>query len=193
MAPTNGGVTVAANGALSGYAWGSGLGWINFSGVSINSSGKFISQANGTIIGTLTFDCTNCNVSTDYRPSNFRTVTTPTPSPSGGGGGGGGISGLIGTTNGTPATNPNEQEAAPAGGEIVGSQSKDTDPVFRADINDNGGVGVLDFNILMIHWGETGAGSVADINLDGSVDVFDFNILMVDWGKVYNAQLKTYE
>ncbi len=88
MSPTNGGVTVAANGALSGYAWGSSLGWINFSGASINSSGKFVGQATGSIIGTLTFDCTNCSVITDYRPSSFRTVTTPTPSSSGGGGGG---------------------------------------------------------------------------------------------------------
>ncbi len=89
MAPTNGGVTVAANGTLSGYVWGSGLGWVNFSGVSINSSGKFTGQANGTTIGTLTFDCTNCNVTTDYRPQNFRTVATPASSGGGGGGGGG--------------------------------------------------------------------------------------------------------
>lgn len=90
MAPTNGGVTIVASGALSGYAWGASLGWINFSGVSINSSGKFVGQATGPIIGTLTFDCTNCNVTTDYRPSSFRTTTTSGSSGSSGGGGGGG-------------------------------------------------------------------------------------------------------
>ena len=92
MKPTNGGVTVAANGVLSGYGWGSGLGWINFSGVSINSSGKFVGQATGSILGTLTFDCTNCDVRTDFRPANFRTTPSPAPSAtvSGGGGGGGG-------------------------------------------------------------------------------------------------------
>lgn len=89
IAPSNGGVTVGAGGALSGYAWGSNAGWVNFSGVSINSSGKFTGQATGSIIGTLTFNCDNCDVRTDYRPQNFRTVSTPTP-PSGGGGGGGG-------------------------------------------------------------------------------------------------------
>lgn len=83
MAPSQGGVSVAANGALSGHAWGAGLGWINFSGVSINSSGKFVGQATGTLIGTLTFDCANCDVRTDYVPQDFR-------SPGGGGGGGGG-------------------------------------------------------------------------------------------------------
>lgn len=76
MAPTNGGITIAANGALSGYAWGSGLGWINFSGVTINSSGRFVGTASGANVGTLTFDCTNCSVTTDYRPSSSRTVAT---------------------------------------------------------------------------------------------------------------------
>ncbi len=75
MDPDNGGVAVAASGALSGYAWGSSLGWINFSGVSINSSGKFTGTATGSNIGTLTFDCTNCNVTTDFRPANFRTTS----------------------------------------------------------------------------------------------------------------------
>jgi len=88
LAPSNGGITVAVDGTLSGYAWGTNLGWINFSGVSINSSGKFVGQATGTLVGTLTFDCDNCSVITDYRPQNFRTVTPP-PSSSGGGGGGG--------------------------------------------------------------------------------------------------------
>ncbi len=78
MNPSNGGVSVAASGALSGYAWSTGLGWVNFSGVSINSSGKFTGQATGTEIGTLTFDCTNCSVKTDYRPSSVRTTTTTT-------------------------------------------------------------------------------------------------------------------
>lgn len=86
MAPTNGGVTVAANGALSGYAWSTNAGWVNFSGASINSSGKFTGSASGTIIGTLSFDCNNCDVRTDFRPQNFRTTIPP---PSGGGGGGG--------------------------------------------------------------------------------------------------------
>ncbi len=75
MSPTNSGVKVANNGVLSGYAWGANVGWVNFSGVSINSSGRFVGNATGNIIGTLTFDCTNCNVSTDYLPKDFRTST----------------------------------------------------------------------------------------------------------------------
>lgn len=94
MNPSNGGVTIAANGALSGYAWSSGLGWINFAGVTINSSGKFVGTASGVNIGTLTFDCANCSVVTDYRPQNFRAVVAP-PASSGGGGGGGGGGGII--------------------------------------------------------------------------------------------------
>lgn len=123
MNPTNGGVSVAASGALSGYAWNTNLGWINFSSVSINSSGKFTGQASGTIIGTLTFDCTNCNVTTDYRPSSFRTTAPPSSggggggSSSGGGGGGGGgiIQQPIPAPTGTPSGPTGTSVEPPAG------------------------------------------------------------------------------
>ncbi len=75
MSPTSSGVKIAPNGSMTGYAWGENIGWVNFSGVSINSSGKFVGSAVGKVIGTLTFDCSNCNVSTDYRPKNFRAST----------------------------------------------------------------------------------------------------------------------
>lgn len=45
------------------------------------------------LVGTLTFDCDNCSVVTDYRPQNFRTVIPP--SSSGGGGGSSGGGGII--------------------------------------------------------------------------------------------------
>src|SRR3989339_785749 len=60
------------------YAWSENVGWINFSGVSIDSNGNFVGTASGDLIGSLNFDCTNCDVQTDWR------VTPPT----GGGGGG---------------------------------------------------------------------------------------------------------
>ncbi len=84
MSPTNDGVKVATNGSLSGYAWGTNIGWIDFSGVSINSSGRFVGTATGKIIGTLTFDCPNCNVSTDYVPKDFRSIQTSTTASSNG-------------------------------------------------------------------------------------------------------------
>ena len=82
--------------------------------------------------------------------------TTPTPTPSGGGGtsssGGGG--------GGTPPTETIAQ---------------------KVDMDNNSKVDVLDFNTLMVHWGETGLNNIADINSDGEVDVFDFNLLMINW------------
>lgn len=81
MNPTSSGVTVAANGDLGGFAWGEGTGYIDFSAASISSTGIFQGTATSTVTGTITFDCTNCLVETDYRPANFRV---------GGGGGGGG-------------------------------------------------------------------------------------------------------
>lgn len=80
--PTNGGVSVAANGQLSGWAWGSHLGWIDFSNARINSVGKFTGSLTGASLGTLTFDCTHCDVRTDYRPKDSR---GDVPGPGGGG------------------------------------------------------------------------------------------------------------
>ncbi|MDD5569067.1 MAG: DUF5011 domain-containing protein, partial [Candidatus Pacebacteria bacterium] len=43
-----------------------------------------------------------------------------------------------------------------------------------------GGSSILDFNNLMINWGQSGINS-ADLNGDGKVDILDFNLLMVSW------------
>jgi len=51
----------------------------------------------------------------------------------------------------------------------------------KADTNSDGGIDVLDFNILMVNWGAIGAGNVADLSGDGRVDILDFNLLMIYW------------
>lgn len=57
--------------------------------------------------------------------------------------------------------------------------------VFRAgktvDYNNDGRVDILDFNILMVHWGETKNANPIDINSDNIVDILDLNLLMVQW------------
>jgi hypothetical protein len=73
--PTRGGIKNDGLGHLSGQAWGENTGWIDFSGVSINASGRFTGAATGAIAGTITFDCSQCMVSTDWRPSNSCPVT----------------------------------------------------------------------------------------------------------------------
>ncbi|MCX6788142.1 MAG: peptidoglycan-binding protein [Candidatus Kaiserbacteria bacterium] len=92
-------VTNDGAGNLGGYAWDSGAGWVSFTGVTINSSGRFHGTATGgTVNGAsyaINFNCTNCDVRTDWRPASARTTTTtttstPAPSVSSGGGGGGG-------------------------------------------------------------------------------------------------------
>ena len=84
MAPTQSGVVNDGSGNLSGYAWGESVGWINFSGVSIDTNGNFSGTASGSLIGTLTFECTYCDVQTDWR---VRTEEETPPQASGGGGG----------------------------------------------------------------------------------------------------------
>lgn len=81
-------------------------------------------------------------------------INPPTPPSSGGGGGGGGGGGII---------------SSPVGGYVIEDTNKD----HKVDL--------LDFNTLMVHWGETGTGNIADFNLDGKVDILDFNLLMVNW------------
>lgn len=49
------------------------------------------------------------------------------------------------------------------------------------DTNNDNKIDVLDFNALIVHWGETGSAVVADFDGNGVVDVFDFNSLMVHW------------
>ncbi len=81
LSPTNGGVTNTANGVLGGNAWFSTLGWISFSGVTIDTSGKLTGMAGtaGSTTGRINFDCRNCNVTTDWRPASVRTASsTPT-------------------------------------------------------------------------------------------------------------------
>lgn len=65
--PAQGGVLNDGTGNLSGYAWGEQLGWVDFDNVSINADGRFTGTANGSLVGTLTFDCNYCDVRTDWR------------------------------------------------------------------------------------------------------------------------------
>ena len=70
FAPSHGGVTNDGQGHLGGTAWGDNIGWISFSGVTMNTTtGKFSGSATGPVIGTLTFDCSECDVATDWRPA----------------------------------------------------------------------------------------------------------------------------
>lgn len=85
-------------------------------------------------------------------------VTTTTVNAGSGGGGGGS------TTTNTPTVTTTLTEAQ---------------KVF--DTNTDNRIDVLDFNALIVHWGEKGANVIADFDGNGTVDVFDFNLLMVHW------------
>jgi hypothetical protein len=86
------GVTNNAEGTLGGFAWDAGGGWLSFTGVTIDSSGRFHGTATGgTVNGasyTLTFDCANCDVRTDWRPASSRTSSSGSNSATSGSGGG---------------------------------------------------------------------------------------------------------
>ena len=48
------------------------------------------------------------------------------------------------------------------------------------DLNHDNKIDVLDFNLLILNWGQTG-NNAADLNHDGIVDMLDFNFLMLHW------------
>ena len=59
----------------------------------------------------------------------------------------------------------------------------DISDVMTADLNVDGKVNLIDFSILLFHWG-TGGGTSdppADINLSGKVDLTDFSIMLFHW------------
>ncbi|MBD3208572.1 MAG: hypothetical protein GF370_03910 [Candidatus Nealsonbacteria bacterium] len=49
----------------------------------------------------------------------------------------------------------------------------------RSDLNKDGSVNLVDFSILLYHWGTSN--TTADINLDGGVNLTDFSIMMYCW------------
>ncbi len=124
LAPANAGVT-NSNGTLDGHAWGEHLGYIDFDGVTIDDSGYFQGNANGTITGDISFNCANTascgssdfKVRTTWRPS----ISSSAPSGSGGGGGGG-----FSKPQTVAPTNVPKQDLKPAAPELEGKE--DTGP-----------------------------------------------------------------
>ncbi len=54
-----------------------------------------------------------------------------------------------------------------------------TDKVGNPDLNKDGRVNLIDFSILLFHWGTTDP--TADLNFDGKVNLADFSILLYNW------------
>jgi len=59
----------------------------------------------------------------------------------------------------------------------------DISDLLEADLNQDGKVNLVDFSILLFHWGGTGGSSnpPADINHDGKVTLTDFSIMVFHW------------
>lgn len=57
--------------------------------------------------------------------------------------------------------------------------NKDVKGPASADINSDGKVNLIDFSILLFHWGTTNP--IADLNADGKVNLTDFSILLFNW------------
>ena len=60
---------------------------------------------------------------------------------------------------------------------------QEADKQINADLNRDGKVNLVDFSILLFHWGSDGGTSdpPADINGDGTVSLTDFSIMLFNW------------
>lgn len=76
FAPGQGGVTNTPEGVLGGHAWSDHLGWIPFTGVRISEDGRLTGIAGeaGSPAGRLSFDCSECRVTTAWRPTRTEAV-----------------------------------------------------------------------------------------------------------------------
>ncbi len=176
FSPAVGGVTNTTLGVLGGSAWSTNMGWISMSGITINSSGKFIGTAGtlGSTAGRITFSCANCDVRTSWRPA-----TDSVGGGSVGSGVGSGLFPLVPPAKDIETTKKVIDLSSP---EYLKWLTKD---VKSADIVKDGEINIFDFNNLMISWNKKGKNIFSDINGDGSVDLFDFNLLMVYWNKKF--------
>lgn len=163
--PSKSGVLNDGNGHLSGDGWGTNTGYVSFSGVTINSSGKFTGTAVGSVAGNISFDCPGCNVVTDWRPQSSR----------GGGGGGGGTGGGGIVSAGGGGT------GYPGLGPLPGAPAA---CVRTADFNHDGRVDIIDLSILLYYYGRSGPSICPyDLNGNGTVDFPDISILMYYWNR----------
>lgn len=158
-------------------------------------AGKYVGYSRGGVFTTITSVCSadsqtagdalsaegDCKISvgsdmiiwtkhfTNFVTYTQAAISTPTPAPSGGGGGGGGGGSVTTTATTNTATT---------------STNTLTSVTKKADTNVDGKVDFLDFNSLMVHWGQSGANVTGDFNSDNVVDFLDFNMLMVNWTKI---------
>ena len=89
LQPSSFGVTNNGNGGLAGFAWGEQIGYLDFSGVTIDSSGNFHGYADSDTFGRVSFNCENTSSCAD---SNFKVSTDWLPSQSRGNNSGGTVS-----------------------------------------------------------------------------------------------------
>jgi len=80
-----------------------------------------------------------------------------------------------------PATTPAPSSGGSSsggGGSVSYAQPASTSGVV-GDINGDGKVDILDFNMLLVQWGMTGTDLSADLDKNEVVDILDFNILII--------------
>ena len=58
------------------------------------------------------------------------------------------------------------------------------DPLLTCDCDGNGAVGVSDYNVMSIEWGNTSPPLTCDCDGNGAVGVSDYNSMSIEWGQL---------
>ncbi len=61
----------------------------------------------------------------------------------------------------------------------------DVAPLLKGDLNNDNIVDIVDLNLILIHWGQSGqiGDTRADPTRDGVVDIADLNTVLIEWGQ----------
>ncbi len=172
-------------GNLSGHAWGEVIGWINFEGVTISDNGAFLGYATVLQDGSLiSFNCANtdsCAASDFHLETDWRPVSVREGEPSSGG-----TVRQAGSRRPAPPSTSASSPTTPESPAVVPVPViPEPSFLFLIDIIKDGVFDILDFNEMMVEWGQTQCGVDADMTSDCVVNVLDFNLLMVYWGLTY--------
>jgi len=85
------------------------------------------------------------------------------------------------TVSNDPSSPGNTTPSSGGGGGGGGSYTPVNTTSLAGDINHDRKVDILDFNALLVHWGQKGSNIDADLNGNDVVGILDFNILIVNW------------
>ncbi len=123
-------------------------------------------------------DGIKANETVDFEKGNSSEVDlTISSTPTSGGNGSSGDSGSNGSSGSSGG-------GSISGGSSTNSGDNEDTTKCTGDISEDNKVDILDFNLLIVNWGDNPGNKKADLDKNNRVDILDFNTLIVNWTEV---------